>query len=230
MKNLLSENMLRFGTKNLSESAQRELVLKSIMETINEHGLHNAVRSRLMEQTKEDPAWLKTAKDALMGENSYPFLSIGILKAGATYSTPTNMVFFTLGAEPKGKARIGVIAKGSTWKGSTSLTVAYCPMTVYDGGSDLVSSPGQVFDINTLQGNTLQELVNGTYKVNGKVVKGTATNAVWYPTTQNIICTAGGQLMIMSNANDYADDMRTSFLAIKNDKSGAPGPGGQYKG
>ena len=51
MKNLLSENMLRFGTKNLSEAAQRELVLKSIMETINEHGLHNAVRQRLTEQS-----------------------------------------------------------------------------------------------------------------------------------------------------------------------------------
>lgn len=49
MKNLLSENMLRFGTKNLSEAAQRELVLKSVMQTINEHGLHNAVRRRLTE-------------------------------------------------------------------------------------------------------------------------------------------------------------------------------------
>ena len=47
MKNLLSENMLRFGTKNLSEAAKRELVLKSIMETINEHGLHNAVKRQL---------------------------------------------------------------------------------------------------------------------------------------------------------------------------------------
>jgi hypothetical protein len=56
MKNLLSENMLRFGTKNLSEAAQRELVLKSIMETINEHGLHNAVRSRLMEQSPKPGA------------------------------------------------------------------------------------------------------------------------------------------------------------------------------
>jgi len=51
MKNILSENMLRFGTKNLSEAAQRQLVVKSIMETINQHGLHNAVRRRLMEQT-----------------------------------------------------------------------------------------------------------------------------------------------------------------------------------
>ena len=50
MKNLLSENMLRFGTKNLSQASKRELVLKSIMETINEHGLHEHVKYRLMEQ------------------------------------------------------------------------------------------------------------------------------------------------------------------------------------
>lgn len=49
MKNLLSENMLRFGTKNLSEAAQRELTLKSIMETIDAHGLRNEVRRRLTE-------------------------------------------------------------------------------------------------------------------------------------------------------------------------------------
>lgn len=49
MKNLLSENMLRFGTKNLSESAQRELILKSVMQTINEHGLHEDVTQRLNE-------------------------------------------------------------------------------------------------------------------------------------------------------------------------------------
>jgi len=230
MKNLLSENMLRFGTKNLSEAAQREVLLKSIMETINEHGLHSSVRRYLMEQAKEDPAWLKTAKDKLMQENSYPFLAIGILKPGVTYSTPTNMVFFKVGDSSKGSGLIGVIAKGATWKGSTSLTVAYCPMTLYYG-FDLVSSSDQNFDINKLQeGNTLQELVNGTYKVNGKVVKGTASNAVWYPTTRTLICTVGGELMIMSTATDYSDEMRTSFLAIKNDRSGAPGPGGQYKG
>jgi hypothetical protein len=50
MKNLLSENMLRFGTKNLSESQQKELVVKSIMETINQHGLTNVIRRKLDEQ------------------------------------------------------------------------------------------------------------------------------------------------------------------------------------
>jgi hypothetical protein len=47
-KNLLSENMIRFGTKNLSERQERELVVKAIMETINQHGLHGEVRSRLI--------------------------------------------------------------------------------------------------------------------------------------------------------------------------------------
>jgi hypothetical protein len=53
MKNLLSENMLRFGTKNLSESTKRKLVFESIMQTINEHGLHNAVRRSLL--TEQNP-------------------------------------------------------------------------------------------------------------------------------------------------------------------------------
>ena len=48
-KNLLSENMLRFGTKNLSEGSKRNLVLESVMETIKEHGLHNEVKRRLNE-------------------------------------------------------------------------------------------------------------------------------------------------------------------------------------
>ena len=47
-KNLLSENMLRFGTKNLSEGAKRNLVLESVMETIIEHGLRYEVKRRLM--------------------------------------------------------------------------------------------------------------------------------------------------------------------------------------
>jgi hypothetical protein len=50
MKNILSENMLRFGTKNLSGRAKRELVVKSIMETINQHGVGNDIRRKLSEQ------------------------------------------------------------------------------------------------------------------------------------------------------------------------------------
>ena len=49
MKNLLSENMLRFGTKNLSESAKKKLVFESIMQTIKEHGLTDVIRKQLTE-------------------------------------------------------------------------------------------------------------------------------------------------------------------------------------
>ena len=51
-KNLLSENMLRFGTKNLSESQERSLIVKAIMETIDQNGLRSEIRKKLMsEQT-----------------------------------------------------------------------------------------------------------------------------------------------------------------------------------
>ena len=207
------------------------IISESEKQRILEMHQNATSRQYLMEaDVPADPAWLKTAKDKLMGENTYPFLAIGIIKAGATYSTPTNMVFFEPTEGAKGGLSIGIIAKGAIWKPSTSLTVAYCPMTVYNG-SELSGTPSGVFDINKLLDiNTQNQLVNGTFKVNGKVVKGTATNAVWYPTTSKMISTAGGKLMYMSDATDYGAEMRTNFLAIKNDNSGQPGPGGQYKG
>jgi hypothetical protein len=61
MKNTLSENMMRFGTKNLSESAQKALIVKSIMQTINEHGLNNVIRKKLTEQAP-DPKYLGYAQ------------------------------------------------------------------------------------------------------------------------------------------------------------------------
>ena len=57
MKNILSENMQRFGTKNLTESAKKKLIVKSIMETINQHGLYEAVKSALNEN---DVNWANT--------------------------------------------------------------------------------------------------------------------------------------------------------------------------
>ena len=61
MKNTLSENMLRFGTKNLSVSAQKELIVKSIMETIDQHMLHGIVRHRLTEAPTPYDPWLEKA-------------------------------------------------------------------------------------------------------------------------------------------------------------------------
>jgi hypothetical protein len=75
MKNLLSENMLRFGTKNLSESIKKELILKSVMETINEHGLHNAVKRQL-----------RGVNEAVTGQ---PDASLSLVKGGVTVPART---------------------------------------------------------------------------------------------------------------------------------------------
>jgi len=63
MKNLLSENMLRYGTKNLSESQKRKLTLESIMRTIEEHNLQNQVYSKLTEQMSVGPVTTSTSVD-----------------------------------------------------------------------------------------------------------------------------------------------------------------------
>ena len=57
---LLSENMLRFGTKNLSEGSKRNLTLESIMQTIHENGLRTAVMNRLLEGLGNLDATIKT--------------------------------------------------------------------------------------------------------------------------------------------------------------------------
>jgi len=49
-RNLLSENMLRFGTKNLNNKSKRKLVFESVMQTIKEHKLEKYVRRHLSEQ------------------------------------------------------------------------------------------------------------------------------------------------------------------------------------
>jgi hypothetical protein len=216
MKNLLSENMLRFGTKNLSEAAQRELVLKSVMETINEHGLHTDIRRHIMEQIKEDPAWLTTAKDKLAGENDYGYLSIGIIKAGSSYVMPADTWVTPLYYGQY----YGVITKGSTWKPSTSLTVAYCPMKLYlkDDLKGIDGSP-DVAKISSPAG--LAQLAAGTYKnASGAIAKAVTSNAVWYPSIPETVCTAGGALMGMSLA-DNGDAIRTAMLA-QSSASGQP--------
>lgn len=210
MKNLLSENMLRFGTKNLSEAAQRELVLKSIMETINEHGLHGAVRRSLTEQTGTDPAWLTTAKDELAGKNANGnFLSLGIIKKGASYTQPydnwANEEYPTAGKP------IAVWKKGSSWYSSPSLTVCWCTCFVYEDSEPIVGPSGAQNWEKLNDPNVLSQLANGTYKVNGKAVTGIKSNIVWYPSVQDVVVTQGGKVMQM--AIDQGAAMRTALLA-----------------
>ena len=56
MKNTLSENMTRYGTKNLSEAEQTKLIIRSIMETIDQHGLYKVINNKLTEQSQNAKA------------------------------------------------------------------------------------------------------------------------------------------------------------------------------
>ena len=75
MKNILSENMQRFGTKNLTEAAKKKLMFKSIMETIDQHGLHKAVKTALTEQAMSTIA---TANDRYLNQYFKPNVTFGI--------------------------------------------------------------------------------------------------------------------------------------------------------
>lgn len=75
MKNILSENMQRFGTKNLTEAAKKKLMFKSIMETIDQHGLHKAVKTALTEQAMSTIA---SANDGYLNQYFKPEVTFGI--------------------------------------------------------------------------------------------------------------------------------------------------------
>jgi len=95
MKNLLSENMMRFGTKNLSEAAQKELVLKSIMETIDQHGLQKEVRNALTEAMAPVQI-VKAVRIAMKGlgtdEQAIYKVIVGQIRNKATYDAVLKMV------------------------------------------------------------------------------------------------------------------------------------------
>lgn len=110
MKNLLSENMLRFGTKNLSELAQRELVLKSVMQTINEHGLHEDVTQQLNEAllmegvpntTMTGPASVTVpARTLCLSGNDYIQVSFIVQNTGTADAYLTQFPFLVLDGGP----------------------------------------------------------------------------------------------------------------------------------
>jgi hypothetical protein len=75
MKNILSENMQRFGTKNLTEAAKKKLMFKSIMETIDQHGLHKAVKTALTEQAMST---VERANDRYLNQYFKPNVTFGI--------------------------------------------------------------------------------------------------------------------------------------------------------
>jgi len=143
-----------------------------------------------------DPSWLTAAKDVLATENANgQFLSNGILKVGAAYTQPSN----TWAKQVYGSSSMktfAVYAKGSKWSASPSLTVMYCPCTVYDTSQ----FGGTEFDFETLNNaNSLQQLISGTFKYNGKTVSGLKSNVVWYPSLPDTLVTVGGKMLGMSD-------------------------------
>jgi len=115
MKNLLSENMMRFGTKNLSEAAKKELVLKSIMETIDQHGLQKEVRNALTEQTAGvDPKWIKASTLSYASSQSGGMMQAKF-KPSVKYTQQN-----TFAAGDSRQGGIVIMPKGTIWQTSPS--------------------------------------------------------------------------------------------------------------
>lgn len=188
MKNLLSENMLRFGTKNLSESAQKELTLKSILETIDQYGLQKEVRKALAEQTAgNDPAWLK-ASSATYAASQAGGLTQKPFKPGVKYTQQ-----YTFAAGDSRQGGIVIMPKGTTWQTSPSgLFLLAKGFKVNDitsfGYSKDPSSPALVTGLQ--DGMYLYNATLGKAKdKDGKLVGVTPVNIAYY--------SAGGELGIV---------------------------------
>jgi hypothetical protein len=95
LNTLLSENMLRFGTKNLSGAQQKQLIVKSIMETIKQNGLSYEIRKQLIEQNLLTEATLKDLDSAGMA-SAQKFFAAAIDKSinGPQFAT-ANLMYRT---------------------------------------------------------------------------------------------------------------------------------------
>ena len=167
MKNLLSENMMRFGTKNLTETAKKELVLKSIMETIDQHGLQKEVHSALTEQAPGvDPQWIKASTLSYSSSQSGGMTTMPF-KPGVKYTQQN-----TFAAGDSRQGGIVIMPKGTTWQTSPS-------------GLYLLAKGFKVNDIGTFgyaSGKNPQStpmvdgLLDGMYLYNATLGKAKGTN------------------------------------------------------
>lgn len=129
-KNILSENMSRFGTKNLTESARKKIAFQEALNTIREMGLQEAaIRQLVKEQT--DPGKMtpisinkfsissskqgKKELDIFLSDSPLVYKGSGDQAEGARKKTPTNaMLRFRPGEGKQGHAQYMVKnAKGT---------------------------------------------------------------------------------------------------------------------
>jgi hypothetical protein len=114
MKKTLAENMLRFGTKNLPQQAERTLIVKSIMDTINEHGLHNAIKRRLTESTLKqlDPAMANAQKyfaaEWVKGTNGPQFATANFIYEAQPARTTGNQLSYNINLKQAISVSFGV--------------------------------------------------------------------------------------------------------------------------
>jgi len=206
MKNLLSENMLRFGTKNLSESAQRELTVKSIIETINEHGLHNEVRRHLIEgSTTTIETILTNAND---GE---PITDLFML--GKTYTTNNSYAAYSPAMADKDS--IILFPKGTTWTVTSDGKLMIAPCVIVNK-TQIEPKVGMDVMDRLNNGEFIAKLAAGQIKsIDGGMVKGVKTTAGICLHLRNTVATSNGKASIIkypSYANNFLDKIQ-SFRA-----------------
>lgn len=170
-RNILAENMLRFGTKNLSESQQKELTLKSIMKTIREHGLTESVKSLLSEavikyDSKALNAWIESLKQAYNKQNQ-------TLRAGQFYHANSGNVYTN-----------NAIGDGSLWLMGTVGTFKSARMDI---GGTTVTIP--VF-INPILAGNAGERPKWQRKMTGENLEVTGNWDGYYYSTVTDLATA----------------------------------------
>lgn len=162
MKNTLAENMLRFGTKNLSDSAKRKLVFESIMQTINEHGLQSDVRRSLLTESFKSAdgiTYQSNFKDQASFDKYVTFVQPASTKFNlANVARASNKDFGKLGVQ--GQTIIENIFRARAINGTpvgvnsakeclTSIQKSYNNLTAQAGGNTLLTAlnTGQVLTV-----------------------------------------------------------------------------------
>jgi hypothetical protein len=207
MKNLLSENMLRFGTKNLSEAAQRELVLKSIMETIDTYGLHNEVNQNLTEASG-----LGNIEQLLVAQNDGEPLT-QLFKSSASYTT--NNSFAAYSSALGSKNSIIAIPKGTTWTATADGKLVTAPCVIVNK-NDIKPLPGKDIMDRLQNGEFIAKLAAGQIDSvkGGKVVGFKATCGMTLHSS-NVVATSTGEVSMLQFPSAYVNAMQQKIQSLR---------------
>ena len=215
MKNLLSENMLRFGTKNLPEAAQRELTLKSIIETIDAHGLRNEVRQSLTEAP--DAKVLGPIESLLVGINDGEPIT-DLFTLGSTYTTNNSFAAYSPAVN---RNQIIAIPKGTVWTASADGKLMTAPCKVIN----VNEIPAQ---IRTKDGKLLKvmdRLENGEFiarlaagkidKIGGGKVLATPSTCGMCLHLSDTVATSNGYTSRLKYPSAYVDQMKQKIQSFR---------------